>query len=56
MRTVLFEETDGGLLTGYSENYIKVYASGGEDRLNRFQKVRLLEEYKDGMKGEIIDG
>ncbi|MCI6012716.1 MAG: tRNA (N(6)-L-threonylcarbamoyladenosine(37)-C(2))-methylthiotransferase MtaB [Firmicutes bacterium] len=56
VRTVLFEETDGGLLTGYSENYIKVYASGGEDRLNRFQKVRLLEEYKDGMKGEIIDG
>lgn len=56
VRTVLFEEMEEGLLTGYSENYIKVYAAGGEARLNSFQKVRLLEEYKDGMKGELIDG
>lgn len=56
VRTVLFEEMEEGLLTGYSENYIKVYAAGGENRLNSFQKVRLLEEYKDGMKGELIDG
>ena len=59
-RTVLFEEWDGpageGLITGYTENYIKVYAEGGEAHLNSFQKVRLLEEYKDGMKGEIING
>ena len=59
-RTVLFEEwaeTEGGLLlTGYTENYIKVYAEGCEEHLNSFQKVRLLEEYKDGMKGEIING
>ena len=60
LRTVLFEEWDGpageSLITGYTENYIKVYASGGEEHLNSFQKVRLLEEYKDGMKGEIING
>ena len=55
-RTVLFEEWDDGLITGYTENYIKVYAEGGEEHLNSFQKVRLLEEYKDGMKGEIING
>jgi len=55
-RTVLFEEWDDGLITGYTENYIKVYAEGGEEHLNRFQKVKLLEEYKDGMKGEIING
>lgn len=56
IRTVLFEEWDGQLITGYTENYIKVYAEGGEGNLNSFQKVRLLEEYKDGMKGEIING
>ena len=56
VRTVLFEEWDDGLITGYTENYIKVYAEGGEEYLNSFQKVRLLEEYKDGMKGEIING
>lgn len=56
IRTVLFEEVEEGLLTGYSENYIKVYAAGGEELLNSFQKVRLLEEYKEGMKGELIHG
>ncbi|MBQ8563079.1 MAG: tRNA (N(6)-L-threonylcarbamoyladenosine(37)-C(2))-methylthiotransferase MtaB [Firmicutes bacterium] len=56
IRTVLFEEWDGQFITGYTENYIKVYAEGGEGNLNSFQKVRLLEEYKDGMKGEIING
>ena len=55
-RTVLFEEWDGDLITGYTENYIKVYAEGAEEHINSFQKVRLLEEYKDGMKGEIIYG
>lgn len=57
VRTVLFEEwAEEGVLTGYTENYIKVYAPGTSEDLNSFQKVRLLEEYKDGMKGEIING
>ena len=42
------------VLSGYTENYIKVYADGGEEHLNSFQKVKLLEPYKDGMKGEIL--
>ena len=46
------EETK--LLSGYTENYIKVYAFGSPEHLNRFQKVKLLEPYKDGMKGEIL--
>lgn len=56
IRTVLFEEREDQYITGYTENYIKVYAEGGDEYLNCFQKVRLLEEYKDGMKGEIIHG
>ena len=56
VRTVLFEEIEEGFLTGYSENYIKVYVSGKKENLNCFKKVILLEEYKDGMKGEMIDG
>ena len=56
VRTVLFEEREDGLLTGYSENYIKVYAAGADGDLNQFRKVTLLERYKDGMKGEIING
>ena len=56
IRTVLFEQEEDGFLTGYSENYIKVYAPGEKEILNGFQKVKLLEKYKDGMKGEIVNG
>ena len=53
VRPVLFEEICGTLVAGYSDNYIKVYAEGGEDDLNRIRNVKLSENYKDGMKGEI---
>lgn len=54
---VLFEEPAGnGLITGYTGNYIKVYAAGNESMLNEFYDVKLLEGYKDGMKGEITNG
>lgn len=53
VRTVLFEEWDGEYITGYTDNYIKVYAIGSDDDLNCFREVKLLEIYKDGMKGEI---
>ncbi|MEE0516311.1 MAG: tRNA (N(6)-L-threonylcarbamoyladenosine(37)-C(2))-methylthiotransferase MtaB [Anaerovoracaceae bacterium] len=50
-RIVLFEEQEGPYVTGYTDNYIKVYVKGNE--LNCFKEVKLLEIYKDGMKGEI---
>ena len=67
VRPVLFEDLLGeddaeaeagaenrtGLITGYTDNYIKVYARGDSDDLNSIKKVKLLERYKDGMKGEI---
>lgn len=55
-RTVLFEERceDDNMLTGYSDNYIKVYAAGGDENLNSFRSVKLIGKYKDGMKGEIV--
>ena len=52
-RTVLFEEWDGEYITGYTDNYVKVYAKGSDADINCFREVRLLEIYKDGMKGEI---
>ena len=52
-RTVLFEEWDGDYITGYTDNYVKVYAKGSDEDLNCFREVKLLEIYKDGMKGEI---
>ncbi|MBQ1228828.1 MAG: tRNA (N(6)-L-threonylcarbamoyladenosine(37)-C(2))-methylthiotransferase MtaB, partial [Firmicutes bacterium] len=57
VREVLFEEFADeaeGIITGYTDNYIKVYAEGSEKDLNNLRKVRLIEAYKDGMKGEIV--
>ena len=55
LRTVLFEEVlKNGLVTGYTENYIRVYADAFENLLNEFVKVRLEEAYEDGMKGTVI--
>ena len=53
IRHVLFEErTEEGLLTGYTDNYVRVYAEGGDELLGTFADVILLHEYRDGMKGE----
>lgn len=66
VRTVLFEQIVDGELVGYSDNYVKVYCGAGasayetdpadSESINSLKKVKLLERYKDGMKGEIING
>lgn len=59
-RRVLFEEvTHGGWLTGYTENYVRVYVKPpkGADvdkYLNEFFYITMDEYYKDGMKAELI--
>ena len=52
---LLEEETEEGLLTGYTDNYIKVYVSG-ERAAELILQYKTLSEYKDGMKGEIENG
>lgn len=57
VRRVLFEEMSrDGQMTGYTDNYVKTYAAGSPEMLNQFYDVKLLEKYRDGMKGEIING
>ena len=56
VRTVLIEEylEDIGCLTGYTDNYIKVYIDGGKGNIiNVFCKVRLGDDFMDGMKGSL---
>lgn len=57
VRKVLFEQFDPqtGMLEGLSDNYIKVYATGEEARCNGFADVKLIETYRDGVKGILID-
>ncbi|MFA5449564.1 MAG: tRNA (N(6)-L-threonylcarbamoyladenosine(37)-C(2))-methylthiotransferase MtaB [Clostridia bacterium] len=49
---VLFEGDSGGLRVGYSEYYIRVYAATKEKQALVIPK----EIYKDGLKGDVING
>lgn len=48
---VLTEDEENDEIVGYTENYIKVYLPKNTKK-NTIIKVKLLEKYKDGMKGE----
>ena len=50
----LFEEVKGGVMTGYTDNYIRIYADAREEFLNKLIDVKLQENYRDGMKAEIL--
>ena len=50
---VLFEQEDGVYYTGYTPNYVKVYAKG-KDLHNEVRQVRLNALFEDGMLGELV--
>jgi len=51
--TVLWEQKTGGVWSGYTDNYIKVYVRKSEDLSGKLLPVKLAEVYKDGMWGAI---
>lgn len=52
---VLVESVDDGVAEGFTKTYIKCYILNVNKSIkNKIVKVRLIEEYKDGMKGEIF--
>lgn len=56
VRTVLIEEylEDIGCMTGYTDNYIRVYINGNKsDLINTFCPVKLEESFMDGMSGTL---
>ena len=50
----LFEEIKDDIMTGYTDNYIRIYAKAKEELLNKLVDVKLKENYLDGMKVEIL--
>lgn len=56
VRTVLTEQLteDGRFVTGYTDNYIKVYLEPGNIKMNEFYQVSLGELFEEGMKGQIV--
>jgi threonylcarbamoyladenosine tRNA methylthiotransferase MtaB len=53
--TVLWEQKSGGVWSGYTGNYIRVYARSGEDLTNQLTPVKLQSIYKDGVWGRWSD-
>jgi len=54
--TVLWEKQSGdGIWSGHTDNYIKVYTRSDEDLTNKLLPVRLVEAYKDGVWGKMIE-
>lgn len=57
IRRVLTEQNteDGSFITGYTDNYIKVYIPQRDNLMvNEFYDVRLCEVFEDGMTGETV--
>lgn len=56
VHTVLTEEIQDGFMTGYTDNYIKVYIDDPDGRLEpgRFCSVRLTGIYAEGCKGRLV--
>ena len=54
VREVLFENYENGLLSGLSDNYMKVFVPGNQSHINSIKKVRILNNDKF-IFGEIIN-
>ncbi len=52
---VLTEEIQDGYVTGYTDNYIKVYIESERARLGDFCRVQLTQIYKDGCKAVVVE-
>jgi threonylcarbamoyladenosine tRNA methylthiotransferase MtaB len=54
---VLWEDDSGeGLWSGHTANYLRVYAQSDKNPANQMLAVKLVEEYADGLVGEIVNG
>ena len=55
--TVLWEDVSkGGLWSGHTANYLRVYAKSDEGLAGKVLAVRIVEEYADGLGGEMVNG
>ncbi len=51
---VLWEQQSGGIWSGLTDNYIKVYARSNTDLANKLLPVKLEKIYKDGVWGVVL--
>ena len=51
---VLFETYEDGIVSGLTENYIKVYVKGNKELTNKIHQVKLVKYHNNLVFGEII--
>jgi threonylcarbamoyladenosine tRNA methylthiotransferase MtaB len=52
---VLGEQSSGGVWSGLTGNYIRVYAGSSKDLTNKLLPVKLVKIYRDGIWGELLE-
>ena len=53
-RVVLTENIENGMITGYTDNYVKAYIDSNDNELlNKFVEIKIIGLNKDGVKGEL---
>jgi tRNA A37 methylthiotransferase MiaB len=52
--SVLFEQKEGGLWSGFSGNYLRVYAASDEQLAGCIRDVVADELFLDGLKGTLL--
>jgi len=53
-REVLWERCSGGIWSGLTGNYIKVFSRSSDDLTNKMLLVKLMKSYRDGVWGEFF--
>ena len=52
---ILFEEYHNGILSGMTENYIRVKTAGERRMINEIENVHVLEQRRDYLMGELTN-
>ena len=55
IKEVLFEKYSEGILSGWTNNYIKVNIKGSKDLLNSIRKVQLVEIIDNSIYGILVN-
>ncbi len=51
---VLFEQYDKGILSGWTDNYIRVNVEGDENFINKIKKIKIIDQSNNSVNGVFI--
>ena len=51
---ILFEKYDNGLLSGWTDNYIKVLVKGNKNLVNKIKKIKIVNHTTDFTNGIFV--